>query len=281
MSLLRTPRRPSAGKGHRVSRRVGTARQLRVAVTLAVAVTLVLSVTTTAGAAAAGVTHKPSAPPVVDFGPNVTIFDPSMPTSQIEATFDAIWEHQRNNEMGSDRYALYFLPGQYGTVDDPLQVKVGYYTEVAGLGATPGDVRITGKIESYNRCFDAEGQPTDDQGLPGVRCFALNNFWRTLSNLTLTVNGEGQDGCRGSANFWAVSQAVSLRRVDVQGRQPVPDGLLHRRPAVGQRRVHRRLPGRHRDQRLAAAMVDPQQRGRSVDQRRVEPGVLRCGRRAG
>lgn len=210
------PRRPSGGGGRRVSWRVGTAWQLRGAVTLAVTLTLVLSVTTTA-AAEAGVAHKPGAAPVVDFGPNVTIFDPSMPTAQIEATFDAIWEHQRNNEMGSDRYALYFLPGQYGTDVDPLQVKVGYYTEVAGLGATPGDVRITGKIESYNRCFKSDGQPTDDQGLDGARCFALNNFWRTLSNLTLVVNGAGQDGCRGSANFWAVSQAVSLRRVDVQG----------------------------------------------------------------
>ena len=154
MSLLRTPRRPAAGEGHRGGRRVGTARQFRGAVTLAVAVTLVLSVTRTAGAAA-GVPLKPGAPPAVDFGPNVTIFDPSMPTSQIRTTFDAIWERQRNNEMGADRYALYFLPGQHGTVDDPLQVRVGYYTEVAGLGATPGDVRITGKIESYNRSFDS------------------------------------------------------------------------------------------------------------------------------
>ncbi|KAF0833146.1 hypothetical protein C8E84_0918 [Ornithinibacter aureus] len=48
-------------------------------------------------------------------------------------------------------------------------------------------------------------------------CVALNNFWRTMSNLTINVNGAGQDGCRASANFWAVSQAVSLRRVEVTG----------------------------------------------------------------
>ena len=48
-------------------------------------------------------------------------------------------------------------------------------------------------------------------------CIALNNFWRTLSNLTLEIYGAGQDGCRASANFWAVSQAVSVRRLDVRG----------------------------------------------------------------
>ena len=40
----------------------------------------------------------------------------------------------------------------------PCKIKVGYYTEVAGLGASPGDVQINGKIEVNNRCFD-DGQP--------------------------------------------------------------------------------------------------------------------------
>src|SRR6185503_4738156 len=48
-------------------------------------------------------------------------------------------------------------------------------------------------------------------------CIALVNFWRTLSNLSLSVNATGQDGCRSSANFWAVSQAVSMRRLDISG----------------------------------------------------------------
>ncbi len=148
-----------------------------------------------AGTVAAGVQLK--APQrVPDFGPNVTIFDPSMPTSQIQAKFDAIWEKQRNNEMGSARYGFYFLPGTYGTDTEPLLAKVGYYTEVAGLGASPGEVQINGKIEVYNRCFDANGAPTDDTANPPNQCFALNNFWRSLSNLTINVNSIGQDGCR-------------------------------------------------------------------------------------
>src|SRR3712207_7120040 len=32
-----------------------------------------------------------------------------------------------------------------------------------------------------------------------------------------TLFRPGQDGCRASANFWAVSQAVSMRRVNISG----------------------------------------------------------------
>ncbi|MBV9787118.1 MAG: adenylyl cyclase, partial [Chloroflexi bacterium] len=110
--------------------------------------------------------------------------------------------------MGSNRYALLFKPGVYGTATQPLQVKVGYYTEVAGLGAAPTDVVINGKIEVYNRCLTDGGTSN---------CLALVNFWRTLSNLSLNINGAGQDGCRAGANFWAVSQAVSMRRLNISG----------------------------------------------------------------
>ncbi len=126
-------------------------------------------------------------------------------------------------------------PGTYGTADDPLQIKVGYYTEVAGLGASPSDVVIDGKVEVYNRCLtDGPTQPY---------CVALNNFWRSMSNLTINVNGTGQDGCRASANFWAASQASALRRVDVRGGNL---SLMDYAPraAVRQRRLPRRLARR-------------------------------------
>ena len=131
-----------------------------------------------------------------------------MAVGDIQATVDAIHALQVDSEMGVGRYALLFKPGTYGTDTEPLQMKVGYYTEVAGLGASPADVVINGKIEVYNRCL-ADGGTGN--------CVALVNFWRTLSNLTLSINAAGQDGCRASANFWAVSQAVSMRRVDVVG----------------------------------------------------------------
>jgi len=131
-----------------------------------------------------------------------------MPVADIQAAADAVYARQVDNEMGTDRSALLFKPGTYGTDTTPLQLKVGYYTEVAGLGANPSDVVVNGKIEVYNRCLSDGGTGN---------CVALVNFWRTLSNLTLHVNSAGQDGCRASANFWAVSQAVSMRRVVVDG----------------------------------------------------------------
>jgi hypothetical protein len=146
-----------------------------------------------------------AAPPgsgAVDLGSNVKVFDPSMSTVQIRAVVDAVYAQQVGNQFGDQRYALLFKPGVYGSAQDPLVVSVGYYTEVAGLGRSPGDVTINGHVDVYNQC-DAGG------------CFALNNFWRSLSNLTINVAG-GQD-CHASANFWAVSQAAPMRRVDVVG----------------------------------------------------------------
>ena len=64
------------------------------------------------------------------------------------------------------------MPGVYGSDTQPLQLKVGYYTEIAGLGASPTDVTINGKIEVYNRCLEGGGTSN---------CVALVNFWRTLS----------------------------------------------------------------------------------------------------
>ena len=90
-----------------------------------------------------------------DFGPNVRIFDPSMPVADIQAAVDAIRDKQVNNEMGTDRYALLFKPGTYGTATDPLIIQVGYYTEVAGLGLNPTDVTINGHVDVYNRCLTA------------------------------------------------------------------------------------------------------------------------------
>jgi hypothetical protein len=75
------------------------------------------------------------------------VFDPSMPVKEIQATVDQIHARQVNNEMGAERYALLFKPGVYATDEQPLQIKVGYYTEIAGLGDSPSDVVINGKVE--------------------------------------------------------------------------------------------------------------------------------------
>ncbi|MEZ7131797.1 adenylyl cyclase [Nonomuraea sp. AD125B] len=162
----------------------------------------------TAGATGLPASAAPHGGGAPDLGPNVTVFDPGMPVADIQATLDAAHAAQVDAEMGTARHAYLFKPGTYGTAEHPLQIKVGYYTEIAGLGASPTDVVINGKVEVYNRCLADGGT---------ANCLALVNFWRTLSNLSININATGQDGCRSSANFWAVSQAVSLRRLDVTG----------------------------------------------------------------
>ncbi len=142
-----------------------------------------------------------------DFGPDVYVFTPSMPQSQIQATVNSIASQQISNQFGSQRYALLFEPGTYGSAADPLTFQVGYYTEVAGLGGSPQDVTINGTIDVYNQCF-----PTTDGSSD---CVALDNFWRSLSNLTINVTG--QTGCQSGTDFWAVSQAAPMRRVNITG----------------------------------------------------------------
>jgi hypothetical protein len=175
---------------------------LRALGTIALAV-----VTAVSGAGAASAQSNESAhntpPAAVDLGTNVKVFDPSMSVADIQAVVDAIHTEQVDNEMGTQRYALLFKPGTYGTVDEPLVFQVGYYTEVAGLGLSPNDVVINGHVDVYNRCLAADN------------CIALTNFWRSLSNLTINVTGA--EGCYASANFWAVSQASPMRRVNVTG----------------------------------------------------------------
>ena len=138
-----------------------------------------------------------------NFGPNVYIFNPSMSQSEIQATVDAIANQQVSNQFGTQRYALLFEPGSYGSSANPLNFQVGYYTAVAGLGRSPNDVVINGSIFVHNQCFGRGN------------CTALVNFWRSLSNLTINVTTPNF-GCY-SGEFWAVSQAAPMRRVLVNG----------------------------------------------------------------
>jgi hypothetical protein len=156
-----------------------------------------------------------------NFGPNVYIFNPSMPLSQIQATVNTIATQQVPNQFGTQRYALLFEPGTYGSSANPLIFQVGYYTSVAGLGASPGDVTINGAIDVFNQCSGSGSSES---------CIALVNFWRSLSNLTINLTlpstppayapptpDPSGAGCNNSAEMWATSQASPMRRVAVNG----------------------------------------------------------------
>ena len=190
------------------NRHTSRARTRRVAQVAAVATGAALIASALIASSATAAPPRAVDPFDPDFGPNVTIYSPDTPVAEIQSELDALHAQQVDAEMSSERRAVYFLPGQYGSAADPLQVKVGYYTEIAGLGASPEDVTVHGAVEVYNRCL-ADGGTGN--------CLALVNFWRTISNLSIDIDKAGQDGCRQSAEFWAVSQAVSMRRLDVSG----------------------------------------------------------------
>src|SRR5262249_60219248 len=104
-------------------------------------------------------------------GAHACVFTPSMSQADIQAQVNAIYAQQANNEMGTARYALLFEPGTYGSQSDPLDIPVGYYTEVDGLGQDPSAVTINGGVTAIGR--NGSG--------------ALDTFWRSVSNLTIHV----------------------------------------------------------------------------------------------
>jgi len=116
-----------------------------------------------------------------------------MPAATIQAQIDAVYAVQQHNEFGSQRNAFLFLPGEY-----KVNVPIGFYTEVIGLGATPDAVHITGNVHA-------------DASLPHDN--ATCTFWRTAEGFAVTPTGGAADGTM----QWAVSQAAPFRRMHIVG----------------------------------------------------------------
>jgi len=159
---------------------------------------------------------------VAAFGPNVCVFSANMSQVTIQADLNAIATQQVPvaSQFDSQRYAVFFLPGTYGSAGDPLVFQVGYYTEVAGLGAMPQDTVIDGAIDVFNNLCTAGT----------TNCNSDDNFWRSLSNLTLNVDLPSSPPayappvldaygpyCTNSAEIWSASQADPIRRAIVNG----------------------------------------------------------------
>jgi hypothetical protein len=126
-----------------------------------------------------------------NFGPNVLIFNPSMSAATIQNVLTGVFADQQNSQFGPSRYAYFFEPGQYSNLD----VNVGYYTQVIGLGQMPDDTVITGDVHS-------EGVLANDN--------ATVNFWRSCENLAVIPTNN-------NTITWAVSQDCPLRRMHVEG----------------------------------------------------------------
>ena len=128
------------------------------------------------------------------FGPNVLIFNPSMPAAAIQDQIDKVFSTQRNSQFGPARNAVLFAPGNYN-----VDVPIGFYTQVLGLGASPDNVHITGNVH-------AGPTPPNNN--------ATTTFWRAAEGFSVTPSN--------GAMQWAVSQAAPFRRMHIRG-----DMVLH------------------------------------------------------
>mmetsp|Transcript_7289 Transcript_7289/g.24215 ORF Transcript_7289/g.24215 Transcript_7289/m.24215 type:complete len:566 (+) Transcript_7289:374-2071(+) len=90
------------------------------------------------------------------------------------------------------------MPGEYN-----VEVPVGFYTQVMGLGKQPDDVVFT----SPKGVYCEEGSLTQETG-------ALDTFWRSAENFKTTATFPWATTPSGGM-LWAVSQASPLRRVHV------------------------------------------------------------------
>ena len=85
--------------------------------TVVVRVAMLLALACAFGSAVPALASASNGP---SFGPNVIVFDPSMPQSAIQAKLDSIATQQVPNQFGAQRYAIFFAPGTYGSSTDPL-----------------------------------------------------------------------------------------------------------------------------------------------------------------
>lgn len=133
-----------------------------------------------------------AAPTAPDFGPNVHVLAPDTPGLQ-QRILD-IYEAQQPNHFGTRRDAILLRPGTY----ENLRIPVGFFTQVLGLGAQPGDVHVIGDLRS-TAMLDNDN--------------ATVNFWRGAENFSVTPTlGIGDNTLQ-----WAVSQAIPFRRMHVHG----------------------------------------------------------------
>jgi hypothetical protein len=185
----------------------GGAGATATATTRATATATVAATSTPTATSAPRATATPTPGGAVNFGPNVAIFDPGMSAASIQSTIDSVFAVQHTNQFGLQRNALLFKPGTY----NGIQVNVGFYTGVQGLGLNPDDVLINGNIDVR---ADWMGDPS------GHCCNATVNFWRAMENISTAPAPSDGTGWA----HWAVSQAAPFRRVHVKGSYFLWDG---------------------------------------------------------
>ena len=135
-----------------------------------------------------------------NFGPNVTILDPSMSTAEINAKLQPLATRSTGYDL--NRNQVYFMPGTYGsaagaanpaTATGYIDAEVGFMEAVGGLGASPDDVVINGNLRRTG----------------GGPLTALTTFWRSLTNMKFNPI---EADLPAHTMRWSTSPACSTKR---------------------------------------------------------------------
>ncbi len=205
-----------------------------------------------------------------DFGPNVTVFDPSMPVAEIQATLDAPAAKQVDNEMGTDRYA--FL------------LQAGHLRHRRPAAADQG--RLLHRDRRPRRVPRRRGDQRQGRGLQPLprrrRHQQLPRAGQLLAHAVQPLDPHqrpGQDGCRADGQLLGrlagrvdapvdvTAATLSLMDYCTAGPQYASGGFIadSKLPTV--------INGSQQQWLTRNSEVD------ELDQRRVEPGLLRRRRR--
>ena len=135
-------------------------------------------------------TQGAAEPPV--FPESVVVFAPDDANiTETMAARSEVLNDRARGHFSSERLAFLFRPGRYD-----VEAKIGYYTSVTGLGASPDEVVFAGARGIYVDAMDPQ------------QAGSLDTFWRSGDNF----RHEAAAGFR-----WAVSQAAPLRRIHAAG----------------------------------------------------------------
>ena len=140
-----------------------------------------------------------SAKAAPDLGPNVIIFDDTMPIAQVQAKLLSL---ANEGQFSTNRYAVLFKPGTYN-----VQAPVGYYEQIAGLGESPNTVTING--------FLTPNFGTTTSYFPGTNI--TDTFWRSLENMAINPVTNTAQNAPPNTLQWGVSQGAPLRRMQING----------------------------------------------------------------
>ena len=148
------------------------------------------------------------------FGPHMIVFWEKNCVNEIEREVnrigDAMRTHMNVAQFSRDRYAFYFMPGQYD-FEYRASLGIGFYMTISGLGLNPMDTVLNFKDDRPSTMIHSRSGIHAHVALPlwnnvpnGTN--ATHNFWRKAENFHIIGQLE-----------WSVSQAAPIRRIRVDG----------------------------------------------------------------